>query len=547
MIKSSVFFLILLLVSAVSPQTRVEAQLSLDSRVFEESGGVRAELNKSSGELMISKWDGEAYFKISTLDLPISNRVEDTKEVLEYGSYIAKIFEVPEGFEFDIIYSSRPESNTTVFRIKSKGLEFYFQAPLSDQVFPKGWTVNETHAFNGTGHLIKYRPRPYSYAVYGLKKNNDYGTGKIGEILRPLIYDAKGSEVFGEILIEGELLSITAPDNWLDNAVYPITYDPTFGKTAIGGSQFQTGQDVHRATHFTLNDDALITDAYFYSGPGDGGPGVRVGYWGVYDDDSGSPDNRLMNAKEVISWADDGWKYNDYFNDVLAPGVYWLNGATDVRDHHFFYDDGPADSSAWKYNSNEQPDPFAEDGLGIEIFSTFVNYTVIEENYYLVAENLTISTRTAGLNATVSMDVETNSTPAFYWFGYNSSGEMVNTTARAWTDNGTVSGWVWISPQIDYLFTVIGYANSSDNINSTSASFRTVSETVNLITESLWISLIIWVFVTLFGQWKEDDIVKMISAIVGVIFGILYLRTSLLFALGMILLNLYLLYDAMIE
>jgi hypothetical protein len=39
----------------------------------------------------------------------------------------------------------------------------------------------------------------------------------------------------------------------------------------------------------------------------------------------------------------------------------------------------------------------------------------------------------------------------------------------------------------------------------------------------------------------------MIGAILGIIFGILYLSTSFLIALGMVLLNFYLLYDAITE
>lgn len=63
--------------------------------------------------------------------------------------------------------------------------------------------------------------------------------------------------------------------------------------------------------------------------------------------------------------------------------------------------------------------------------------------------------------------------------------------------------------------------------------------------EPVWIFLVFWVFVTVFGWVKKDGIVKSIGGILGVVFGILYLSTDFLASLGMILLNFYLLYDAM--
>lgn len=62
--------------------------------------------------------------------------------------------------------------------------------------------------------------------------------------------------------------------------------------------------------------------------------------------------------------------------------------------------------------------------------------------------------------------------------------------------------------------------------------------------ETTWIFLVFWVFTTVFGLAKNDSIVKMIAALLGMVFGILYLGTSFLMALGMVFLNFYLLYDA---
>ena len=65
--------------------------------------------------------------------------------------------------------------------------------------------------------------------------------------------------------------------------------------------------------------------------------------------------------------------------------------------------------------------------------------------------------------------------------------------------------------------------------------------------ESNWIFLVIWIFATVFGLAKNDSVVKMVAALIGMVYGIFYLSTSFLLALGMILLNFYLLYDAIVE
>ena len=63
--------------------------------------------------------------------------------------------------------------------------------------------------------------------------------------------------------------------------------------------------------------------------------------------------------------------------------------------------------------------------------------------------------------------------------------------------------------------------------------------------EWVWVLLVFWIFVTVFGWVKKDEIISAIGGILGIIFGIMYLSTDFMISLGMILLNFYLLYDAM--
>ena len=65
--------------------------------------------------------------------------------------------------------------------------------------------------------------------------------------------------------------------------------------------------------------------------------------------------------------------------------------------------------------------------------------------------------------------------------------------------------------------------------------------------EANWIFLVVWIFGTVFGLAKKDSIVKMIAGLIGMVYGILYLSTSFLLSLGLILLNFYLIYDAIVS
>ena len=58
--------------------------------------------------------------------------------------------------------------------------------------------------------------------------------------------------------------------------------------------------------------------------------------------------------------------------------------------------------------------------------------------------------------------------------------------------------------------------------------------------EWVWVFLVFWIFTTVFANVKRDEILTMIAGLLGVVFGILYLSTSFLLSLGMILINFYL-------
>jgi len=129
------------------------------------------------------------------------------------------------GLEFEIVLKQRPASNVISLPIKSKGLKFYYQGPLTKGEKNKG--------------IVRPDEVMGSYAVYHeSKKDGKYKTGKAFHIYRPKIIDKNGDWTWGELNIDGAqgVLTITIDQAWLNNAAYPVVVDPEFGYMSIGSS-----------------------------------------------------------------------------------------------------------------------------------------------------------------------------------------------------------------------------------------------------------------------------------------------------------------------
>ena len=156
------------------------------------------------------------------------------------------------GYEFEVVLKEKPSTNKLEFTINTKGLKFYYQPPLTEEITEeqkaKGYTATETDIFNEKEGNISHRPENVvgSYAVYHESKAGDYSkmggknyrVGKAFHIYRPKITDANGSWTWGKLNIDEKkgTLTIEIDQNWLDNAVYPVKIDPTFGYTSEGES-----------------------------------------------------------------------------------------------------------------------------------------------------------------------------------------------------------------------------------------------------------------------------------------------------------------------
>ena len=136
-------------------------------------------------------------------------------------------FKVSDAFEFGITLKEAPTSNVVPLSVTTKGLDFFYQKPLTTEERFDG--IRPPHVLG-------------SYAAYHkTKTNNEYQAGKAFHIYRPWAEDATGKKVWCEFDADWDWeneqpLNITIPQEFLDTAVYPVFIDPTFGYLTAGSS-----------------------------------------------------------------------------------------------------------------------------------------------------------------------------------------------------------------------------------------------------------------------------------------------------------------------
>ncbi len=126
------------------------------------------------------------------------------------------IYPIHQGTEMEVILHRRPKSNRFVFQVRQTlGLNFDKQ-PGACLARPE--------------NIVD------SFAIYCDKRNNEYGTGKIGHIFRAEARDSTGHSVWCDMEYRGSQLTVIVPWEFLNDATLPIVVDPTLGYTTVGGT-----------------------------------------------------------------------------------------------------------------------------------------------------------------------------------------------------------------------------------------------------------------------------------------------------------------------
>jgi hypothetical protein len=248
--------------------------------------------------------------------------------------------------EWEILLDKKPAISEFTVPIQASNLQFFYQPPLNQELNPMNYDVlTETEAWKN-GRLIVSRPENVvgSYAVYHLtKQDNEYKTGKIFHIFRPKVIDAKGTIVWASLNIINYILKIMVPQSFLDSAVYPVTIDPTFGKTSIGASE-DSDSGYQIGCKYGCSETGTLTKISLYVKRASTG-NMKTAVW---NDNSGVPGSLFATSSEVSVGTSYSW-VDFTISGSVSNANYWLGFEGNAGNLYYYkFDSGTSNQSAWR-------------------------------------------------------------------------------------------------------------------------------------------------------------------------------------------------------
>ena len=213
-------------------------------------------INKVKPEIKIEKWD--SYFKMSREEKTYTPFINNDKFVFDgIDESVLIYFLKNDALEYEIILKKKPETNTVNLSVETKNLtlrlikiEDIIQKRTTELLLSDQNISNITTTFNND--LLG------SIVVESKNKNSEF------IIFRPKIYDADNKSVYGEYRLQNNTLLIVIPQEFLDNATYPIRIDPaiSYGNEYLFDSSTSQYISVSSldSTHFVI----AYADSYAY-------------------------------------------------------------------------------------------------------------------------------------------------------------------------------------------------------------------------------------------------------------------------------------------
>jgi len=374
--------------------------------------GDPAETAQFKPQFLLKRWLDESYIKlpIGAIAKQLRFNEENNYVVWEGDWFTVKVYPVDKkerkvkigdtehvfiqnelgGLEFEAILKEKPLTNSFSFRIETKGLKFYYQPPLTEELNPDEYDeVTETYAVKD-GVVVVFRPPEIvgSYAVYHATKTpwhkskeeaEKYRAGKAFHIYRPKLIDVEGKTAWAELSIDEKrgVLTITLPQNFLDEAVYPVTIDPTFGYETIGSSSVSIG-NIIRGSLFSCPETGTVDSITAYV-KSDTGQKVK---YAIYK----HSDSSLVDyTSETTAPTSPDWVTLDATNNATLEAIDYVLVAWSKKDWdpfyhmyyygYLYYDTGETDQGHYQseiYNSFPDPASFSH---GNQKFSIYCTYT----------------------------------------------------------------------------------------------------------------------------------------------------------------------------
>jgi hypothetical protein len=338
-----------------------------------DENGVSVRLgNKDAGvfvpELTIGRWENEVWLMLKP---DISGVAPEERELsfdgnrisFKAGSVEYRFYDLPPGrehaeggYEFEVIFDRRPASNKVELLFTAQGLNFFYQPPLKNLN-----ADGSTWENNGRGGKMS-RPENVngSHAVYHATRRDhilgqkNYKAGKAFHIFRPKVIASNGEWVWAQMDIDvvRRKMTITAPQEFLDRAAYPVIVDPTFGYTTVGGSTWGDAASRIYCTKGTPASTGTVDGITLYSSVAFNFKGILV-----LNADKTIVTNGIGNATAHGVGA--AWVTSTYATspNVTASTVYQVGMIADVGWTEYYDNGGDGDQNYWETADNSYASP----------------------------------------------------------------------------------------------------------------------------------------------------------------------------------------------
>jgi hypothetical protein len=309
--------------------------------------GNRYEYDNFEANVELTFWGEEeslAFYVPNVMGVPTQEY-----DKLRLGGY--EWFSDGNDFKWVITLNSKPPSNVYSFKIDGwEDFVFLYQKPFvnPERRIENGQTLLRVTYPSGP-LLFDERPENVdgSYAVYHKTKKNhisgktNYRTGKVCHIYRPLATDSDGKKGWVDINIDKGVYTATIPQEFLENAEYPVVINDTFGYTSAGGSYTGLSADyLYSFTRSTPDSDGTATSISVYVTTKNAPTRFTLG---AYSDSEGETDSKIQDtaggeyANNTTQWFEQSF---DSSFAVSNGTYYWMCVKNEESNNRFYKDDG---------------------------------------------------------------------------------------------------------------------------------------------------------------------------------------------------------------
>ncbi len=344
-------------------------------------------VNFDSDGLTLDAWQGEVSLRIGMIDvlMPfadsiVTDELNNEARVQLWGQYFYyDMFIKADGnLEWSAVLNQKlpGNRNSITFDIETEGLDFFYQPALTQAQIDSGY--NRPDSVVG------------SYAIYrsagsgNYPNGKNYMTGKVGHIYRPYAFDAEGDTVWCVLFIDtvAGTMTITLPNNYLKNAVYPVTIDPQFGNTAAGASESSSIPDNRiLGPKITNSGSEGTVDSLVVHQDGTGFSSSVLGMV-LYGDSTSTIKNYIDSSVATQTWSNTSPQWRQYpaiegatvkVDSVYFIGVVYSSG---TGNRTLFYDMGSTGDEWFSIDVSPADVPSASvDNVNDRLYSMYVVYT----------------------------------------------------------------------------------------------------------------------------------------------------------------------------